>query len=255
MHSRGGLSSPALHLRPVPDSARRDVVEGHLDHQLGAQQDPLELVRRPPSRRLAGAALAGLIGLELVDERSLLGRLEARRVADLARLAGLVVEPEDQRSDGALLLAGPPADHDAIDRADALDLHHPRPLARPVRTRELLGDDAFAAQEPRCGLLGRSRGGCDLDPGELLQSRTPLRERQVEQLLVAVGQQIERDELRRRLLGQHRDPRRRGMDALAEQLELLPAAFAEDDDLAVEHVALVGEGDVGEVAQQRLAVA
>ena len=45
------------------------------------------------------------------------------------------------------------------------------------------------------------------------------------------------------------------MDALAQQLELLVAALAGDDELAVEHVAAGDEPDLGEVARHRLAVA
>ena len=74
------------------------------------------------------AALAGLIRREPVDERALLGGAQTRGVPDDAQPAGLVVEAEDQRADGALLLAGPVADDDGVDRAHPLDLDHPDAL-------------------------------------------------------------------------------------------------------------------------------
>ena len=45
------------------------------------------------------------------------------------------------------------------------------------------------------------------------------------------------------------------MDALAERVEVLPALRVEQHHLAVEHVATVGEGQLGEVAPHRLAAA
>ena len=45
------------------------------------------------------------------------------------------------------------------------------------------------------------------------------------------------------------------MDALAERVEVLPAVGVEEHDLAVEHVAALREGQLGEVAAQRLAAA
>src|SRR4051794_4383951 len=129
--------APALDLRPVADPPGGDVVERDLHHQLGPQQDPFELVRRPPARGLACPALAGLVRPQLLHQLALLGRLEPRRVADLARVASLVVETKDQRADRALLLARPPADHDAVDGPDPLDLDHADALARPVRAGQL----------------------------------------------------------------------------------------------------------------------
>ena len=60
---------------------------------------------------------------------------------------------------------------------------------------------------------------------------------QVEQRVVALGEQVERDEARRRGLGEHVDARLRRVDALAERVEVLPALGVEQHDLAVEHVA------------------
>ena len=79
--------------------------------------------------------------------------------------------------------------------------------------------------------------------------------RQLEQRLVAVGEQVEGDEARRRLLGEHVDARLGGVDALAERVEVLPAVGVEEHDLPVEHVAALREGQLGEVAAQRLAAA
>jgi hypothetical protein len=43
------------------------------------------------------------------------------------------------------------------------------------------------------------------------------------------------------------------MQAVLERIELLPPVGVEDDQLAVEHVAALGESNLGEVAAQRLA--
>ena len=71
----------------------------------------------------------------------------------------------------------------------------------------------------------------------------------VEQHLVAVGEHVEGDEARRRLLGEHLDPRLGRVDALAERVEVLAAVLVEQDDLAVEHVAAGRERELGEVAR------
>ena len=93
----------------MADAAGGDVVEGDLDDELGAQLDPLEVAVAGPAAGVARAALAGLVGRELVDQLALLLGLEARGVADHAQLAVLVVEAEDERADRALLLARAPA--------------------------------------------------------------------------------------------------------------------------------------------------
>ena len=49
-----------------------DVVEGDLDDELGAQPLPDELLVGLPAARLAGAALAGPVRLEQVDQLALL---------------------------------------------------------------------------------------------------------------------------------------------------------------------------------------
>src|SRR4051812_24283838 len=121
--------APADDLGAVPDAVVGGVVEGDLDDELGAQVDPFELAGVVPARRVAHAALAGLVGGELGGQLALLGGLEAGRVADDAELAVGVVQAEDQGADGALLFARAPAHDDRVDRADALDLGHADPLS------------------------------------------------------------------------------------------------------------------------------
>src|SRR5829696_9382046 len=127
--ARSLVVAPAAQLRAVADAVVRDVVERDLDDQLRPQRDPLELALAVPPARVAHAALARLIRRERPRQLPLLLGLEAGGVADDAELAGVVVEAEDQRADRPLLLAGAPADDDRVDRADALDLHHPDALA------------------------------------------------------------------------------------------------------------------------------
>ena len=54
---------------------------------------------------------------------------------------------------------------------------------------------------------------------------------------------------------EHADARLGGVDALAKRVEVLPALLVEQHDLAVEHVAALGERELGEVARHRLAAA
>src|SRR6185503_2755398 len=89
--------SEAQHLRAVPDAVVARVVEAHLDDELRAQGDPLELPPRRPTAHLAGPALAGLVGLEPSHQVALLAAGEARAVAHDAQAAPRVVEAEDQR--------------------------------------------------------------------------------------------------------------------------------------------------------------
>ena len=91
------------------------------------------------------------------------------------------------------------------------------------------------------------------------QCRAALGERPIGVVVVAEGQQVERDERRRRLLGQHPHPRIGRVDALLQRLEI-QAVVGGDDDLAVDHAALRqlgdGRGDqLGKVAGHRFLVA
>ena len=63
-----------------------------------------------------------------------------------------VVEAEDQRADGARLLARPPAHEHRVDRAHALDLRHALALARAIRRGDALCDRSLGVREPALGL-------------------------------------------------------------------------------------------------------
>jgi hypothetical protein len=96
--------------------------------------------------------------------------------------------------------------------------------------------------------------------GHRLLERAPtVGERPAGEVVLAEREQVERDEARRRLLGQQVDPRRRRVDPLLQHLELQPRPLG-DEQLAVEH-APAGQllersgDDLGEVAGQRLGVA
>ena len=56
----------------MTDPLPGDVVEGDLAHELRAQALPHELLVGLPAARLAGAALAGAVGLEQLDQLALL---------------------------------------------------------------------------------------------------------------------------------------------------------------------------------------
>jgi hypothetical protein len=201
--------------------------------------------------------LAGLVRLQLGHELALLLCREARGVTDHAQLALLVVEGEDQRADGVLLLAGSPRVYDGVHGADALDLRHPHPLARTVRRVAILGDHALGAVEPGGGGLWIVRAGRQVDGrvDELLEARAALVLGQLEEDLVVAREQVEGHEARGRRLGEHGDPRGGRMNPLAERVEVLAAAVIEQDDLPVHDVPTGREGEFGEIAGERLAVA
>ena len=157
---------------------------------------------------------------------------------DDVELAVVVVEGEDERPDGALLLAHAERHHHGVECADALDLEHPGPFPGEVGRGGLLGDHALGAPgEPAAralGIVGRRR---ELDVVAVDRRREPaaaLLVRQVEQHLVPVRQQVEGDVRRGRLLREHLHARLRRVDALAEQVELLDPVDHHDQ-LAVEH--------------------
>src|SRR5439155_7550260 len=125
--------APALELRSVADAVARDVVELDLADELRSQPLPHELLLRLPAARLAGAALAGAVRLEQLEQLSLLRRVEARAMTDHVELALVVVEAEDQRADRALVLSEPERGDHCVRRPDPLDLDHARALARTVR--------------------------------------------------------------------------------------------------------------------------
>ncbi len=79
------------------------------------------------------------------------------------------------------------------------------------------------------------------------------REGRLQQRAAVDRQQVEGGEAGGDLLGQQRDPRRRRVEPLLQQAEVLVAAVARDHDLAVGDVAAGREDDLGEVAPQGLA--
>ena len=154
--------APADDLGAVADAPVARVVVADLDDQLRAQLHPFELAVRAPAARLAAAALAGLVRRQLAAQRALARGGEGRAVPDRAQRAVGLVEPEDQRADAVRLDARAEADHDAVDRAQPLDLDHRRALARRVGGVEALGDHALgllrASARPRPG-RGRAPSG------------------------------------------------------------------------------------------------
>src|SRR5919112_5084123 len=87
--------APAHDLRAVADAPVADVVVADLDDELGPQRDPFEVAAVRPARRLAAAALAGLVGRQLADELALARLAEAAAVPDLVDAPILAVEAED----------------------------------------------------------------------------------------------------------------------------------------------------------------
>ncbi len=239
----------------MPDPPAGRVVVPDLDHQLGPQRHPLEVAAAGPAARLGAAALAGLQRRQHRAHRSFGLGAEAGDVADAAQLAA-VVEAEDQRADRALGFPRPPAHHHAVDRPLALDLRHPLALAREVGRVELLRHHPLDAAQPALGLLGVAGQRRQLEPGrrgDRLQPPPALAQRRLEQRLVALGEQVEGDVLRRDLRRQPVDSRLRRVDPFLQQVELEVAIGVADHQLAVEHPAPRREAQLGKVAPQLLA--
>src|SRR3954465_12276934 len=89
------VGPPALELGAVAYAVAADVIEGDLDDELRSQSLPDELLVRLPAAGLAGAALAGHVRLQGVDQLALLLGREARGVAHDVKLILVVVEAED----------------------------------------------------------------------------------------------------------------------------------------------------------------
>src|SRR3954452_8764368 len=68
--------APPRDLGPVPDPVVARVVELHLDDDLGAELDPLELAVAGPAGRVAHPSLAGLVGSQPGRQLALLARRE-----------------------------------------------------------------------------------------------------------------------------------------------------------------------------------
>ncbi len=176
---------------------------------------------------------------------------------DFAQPAAGLVEAEDDRTDGPRLLSRAPAHHDGVDRAHALDLDHARTFTGAVGRIPFLGDHALGLVQPALGVgsLADHRRELDGRRDQRLQRGAALPVGQVGEKLVALLEEVERDEHRGRLLAQPSDPRRGRMDSLADQVELLVSGGPAHEQLAVEDVASGREADLGEVARERLAVA
>src|SRR3954469_5675649 len=97
--------TPPRDLGPVPDPVVARVVELDLDDDLGAELDPFQLAVAGPAGRVAHPSLAGLVRGQARRKLSLLLRREPGGVADRAQDAGRLVQPQDERADGPLLLA------------------------------------------------------------------------------------------------------------------------------------------------------
>src|SRR6185437_8347630 len=158
-------------------------------------------------------------------------------------------------------------DH-AVRGALVLDLEHDA-LVRLVGDGQRLGDHtvepgSLELVEPALREAQIRRGGGDVKRRTrtfqgIHQCGAAVGERPPAEVVIADGQQVEGDERRRRLLGQHPHPRIGRVDALLQCLEV-EAVIGGDDDLAVDHAALRQLGDrrgdqLGEIAGHRFFVA
>ena len=141
----------------------------------------------------------------------------------------------------------------------ALHLRHPLALAGHVGGVELLRHHALDAAQPLLGLRRRrALSGVSSRPavlGDRLQPRAPLRQRRLQQRLVALGQQVEDDVAGRDLLREQLDPRLGRVDPFLQRVEFEVAVGVADHQLAVEHPAPRREAQLREVAGQVFAAA
>ena len=263
----------------MPEAPALELVEGDLDDPLRPQRHEAHVFARAEARPVGLGVLDVAVGvatherLELVDELEATLRGEGGDAPDVEELP-VLVQPEQQRADALAGLVHAISGDDRLGRALVLDLEH-RALAGGVGRGEGLRDDPvepgpLEAGEP-VGRLGGVAGHprevqrCSLRHAleERLEPLPPLGEGRARHVLVAEGEQVEGDELGRRLLRELGDPRLGGMDALAEGLpvEALGARLATaHDHLAVDDGAARQVLDdrcheLGEVAGQRLLAA
>ena len=144
---------PAPKRRGVAEALALQVVERHLADQLWTQRAPSPCRGRSSSgsgRPACGPARSrrrrrpSRYGCERVRPSALLlGRLEARRVADVVQHAVVVVQPEQQRADGLALLARfqrkPPTTQSTVRRCLIFSIARTPGWYAPSRA---LGDDA-----------------------------------------------------------------------------------------------------------------
>src|SRR2546421_3651814 len=208
------------------------------------------------------------VRLELFGELLAHRRREAARHPDVVERPLVVVEAQEQRPDAVTVLVRAEPGDDAIGRPLVLDLE-PGAFVLAVLPRARLGDDAVEAGalellEPVGGNRRVGGRGGEMD-GRLgsaqhpLQALAPLRQRVLTQVVVALGEEIERDEARRGLGRQLRHPAGGRVDTHLQEIEV-ETLLGGDHDLAVEHRAL-GEraaqllDELGEVPVERALVA
>src|SRR6476620_2368650 len=233
----------------MAEAVAGDLVVAHLDHELRLQRLPLFGAFGAPaawsSRRLAGKARRRDAGLELRGQRRAVLVGDGCGEADMIELAGIVVEPEQQRANLlAAATVAKAADH-AVGGAVLLHFHH-RPLAGDVRSAALFGHDAVERRatllEPARGFRETQRIGRELEVAllfgrrkKLLEHVTPLAQRRLDQALARrIEQHVEQDEDRRRLCGETLDTALSRMNALKQRIEG-DLSIPDNCQLAIEH--------------------
>ena len=128
----------------MAESAAADMIKLHLDDERGLQRLPFGRALCAPATRPAGRPAretsATCERLQLLGERGTLGGFEPGTESDMVKHAGIVIQPEEERTDDALLLGVTKSADHAVRRASRLDLHHGRALAGRIRRVDSLRD-------------------------------------------------------------------------------------------------------------------
>src|SRR5436190_1145384 len=253
---------PMLEPGGVAETVALEVLVGDFGDELDPQRLPAHVLLRVPAAGRAPHTSSGLlrlgvgplaprmplecvlpVRLELLGQLLAQGRREAARHPDVVERPLVVVEAEEERPDAVTVLVRSEPGDDTVGRPLVLDLE-PGALVLAVLPRARLGDHpveagALELLEPvggdrRVGGRGGEVDGRLGSPQHPLQALAPLGQRVLTEVVVALGEEVERDEARRGLGCQLRHPAGGRMDAHLQEIEV-EALLGRDHDLAVEH--------------------
>lgn len=131
----------------MPEAACGELIVRDFDDKLSVKRNPFAgTFRRPAAgapRRTAGEPRWTDMTLDPLFDTLSFGCGETGSEPDVIEISFIVVQTEQQRSDLLAVAADTQAAHDAIGRANGLNLLHSDSFARDIREVEPLGDHAI----------------------------------------------------------------------------------------------------------------